>query len=154
MMRDIAHVTAMVLLTVVLSMGLSPLDMWAEEAGTGGVPEPTQVPVPTTPASTPETSAPSGPSAPQSSASPEPASPPVPKEHPFVSLTGLVMQPPYLAIRVGVALMGAMTSGVVWVIPGENNRQNAQAVWDKTVRNNWGWPEFVQAVSAPSGKKP
>src|SRR5437867_7986108 len=68
MMRDIAHVPAMVRLTVVFTMGLLPPDMWAEEAGTGGVAEPTQVPVPTTPASTPETSAPGGPSAPQSSA--------------------------------------------------------------------------------------
>ena len=127
------------LLMAILSVGLAAQVTGAQEAGTTAAPEATQPPQP--PASPPAQAEPI--------ATPAPVPPAPPAQSKLVGLSGLLMQPPYFALRFGVALVGAMTSGVVWIMPGENSRQNAQAVWEKTTRNYWGWPEFVGALSAP-----
>ena len=145
MKKTNARIVAVFGIVTVLGGMSAPLGVLAQEGSTP--PEGQQTPR-AAPASTPD-AAPPTPAPAESTGTSVPTLASPPPQSKLVSISGLVMQPPYLALRFGVALVGAMTSGVVWIMPGENSRQNAQAVWEKTVKNYWGWPEFVGALSAP-----
>lgn len=88
-------------------------------------------------------------------ASPPPAPPsPLPEENLMVNATGLVLQPLYLVLRVPVALIGGLAGGMVWAVSGGQNLEGAKGIWETTVFQNWGWPEFVREPGAPSAPAP
>jgi hypothetical protein len=61
-------------------------------------------------------------------------------------ITGLVMQPVYLAVKVPVATVGAIVGACVWPFSGDM----AEKTWDATVKDPWGWPDFVRRFGAQS----
>ena len=83
----------------------------------------------------------------------EPSPPPPAKEITFTNvlpdISGLVMQPVFLAIRLPVAVMGGVVGGVLWPFGGESH-ESAHQVWDATVGPPWSWPDFVRGVGGKS----
>jgi hypothetical protein len=127
-------IVAVTLSLLALSLAMRPGESGAQEAVT-------QEAEPSTAASAP--------------ASPPPAPPaPFPEESVLVNVTGLVLQPPYLILRAPVALIGGLAGGMVWAASGGQDREGAQRIWETTVFQNWGWPEFVRALGASSAPAP
>jgi hypothetical protein len=127
-------------LIAVAAIGFSAGLAWTQEAGTASAE------LPTSQAPSPEPSAPA----------PAPAvAAPRPKPHPdtlWQGITGLVLQPPFTILRAPVAVFGALGSGLLWAVTGGGDAEGAKKLWDATVRNNWGWPEFVQMFTGPPAK--
>jgi hypothetical protein len=83
----------------------------------------------------------------------KPSSPPPAEERTHENvlsdISGLVMQPVFLAIRIPVAVMGGVVGGVLWPFGGESH-DSAHQVWTATVGPPWGWPDFVQSLGRQS----
>lgn len=63
-------------------------------------------------------------------------------------ITGLAMQPVYLAVKVALVVVGGLASGATWAATG-GKTDEAKRVWDATVPQAWGWPEFVRRLGKP-----
>lgn len=117
--------------------------------------EPSQEPspAPSAPAPAEEVVTPPQPQEPRQEPSPPPATPPPAKELTVKTvlpdITGLVMQPVFLAIKLPVAVLGGIVGGVLWPFGGENH-ESAHQVWKTTVGPPWVWPEFVRGLGGQS----
>ena len=60
-------------------------------------------------------------------------------------ISGLVMQPVFLAIKLPVAVIGGVVGGVLWPFGGENH-ESAHKLWNATVGPPWSWPEFARGL--------
>ena len=84
---------------------------------------------------------------------PEPSSPPPAKEvtapNVLADISGLIMQPIFLAIRLPVAVMGGVAGGVLWPFGGASH-DSAHQVWNATVGPPWSWPDFVRGLGEQS----
>lgn len=85
--------------------------------------------------------------------SPPPVTPPPAKEltikNVLLDISGLVMQPVFLVIKLPVAVIGGVVGGVLWPFGGENH-EGAQQVWNATVAPPWNWPDFVRGLGGKS----
>ena len=86
-------------------------------------------------------------SAPKETAPTEAAAKPkeavAPTSH-WPDITGLVMQPVFLAVKLPVAVVGAVVGAVLWAV----SRDTAEKIWNVTVGPPWGWPDFVRGLGA------
>lgn len=64
-------------------------------------------------------------------------------------ITGLAMQPVYMAVKLALVVVGGIASGVTWAATG-GKTDETKRVWDAMVPQPWGWPEFVRKL----GKSP
>jgi hypothetical protein len=116
--------------------------------------EPSQEPspAPSAPAPAEEGTLPQPPE-PRQEPSPPPAPPPPAKELTVTTvlpdLSGLAMQPVFLAIKLPVAVIGGIVGGVLWPFGGESH-ESAHQVWKATVGPPWVWPEFVRGLGGQS----
>jgi len=116
--------------------------------------EPSQEPspAPSVPAPAEEVTPPQ-PKEPRPEPGPPPGTPPPAKELTLKTvlpdISGLVIQPLFLAIKLPVAVMGGVVGGVLWPFGGENH-EGAQKVWNATVGPPWVWPEFVRGIGGQS----
>jgi hypothetical protein len=65
-------------------------------------------------------------------------------------ITGLVMQPVFLAVKLPVATVGAIVGACLWPF----SRDMAEKTWDATVKDPWGWPDFVRRLGKPREAAP
>ena len=109
-------------------------------------------PAPSVPATVEEVTSPQ-PQEPRQEPSPPPGTPPPAKEFTLTNvlpdISGLVMQPVFLAIKLPVAVMGGVVGGVLWPFGGEGH-ESAQTVWNATVAPPWNWPDFVRGLGGKS----
>lgn len=68
-------------------------------------------------------------------------------------ITGLAMQPVYIAVKLALAVVGGIASGVAWAATG-GKTDEAKRVWDATVPQPWGWPDFVRKLGKPAERAP
>jgi|GEM_PF-4023237 len=102
------------------------------------------VPTETVPAeAAPAETAPTQPAPTEAAAKPKEAV--APSSH-WPDITGLVMQPVFLAVKLPVAVVGAVVGAVLWPF----SRDMAEKTWDATVKDPWGWPDFVRRFGAQS----
>jgi len=78
---------------------------------------------------------------------------PVTPQNPLIDLSGLAMQPVFLAVKIPIAVVGAVAGGLVWAANGGSTEQ-AQTVWGPTMGGTWGWPEFVRSFGKSELTKP
>jgi len=64
----------------------------------------------------------------------------------LADVSGLVMQPIYLAFRIPVAVVGGVAGAAVWAATG-GNTEVAQRIWKPTLTSPWAWPAFVRGLS-------
>ena len=88
-------------------------------------------------------------------AAPQDAMPPkaVSPAYLWPDITGLIMQPLYLAVKIPVAVGGAIMGAVGWVMSG-GDRREAQGIWDASMGGPWGWPEFVRGLGKTEDDAP
>lgn len=83
----------------------------------------------------------------------EPSPPPLAKEltqeNVLADISGLIMQPLFLAIRLPVAVIGGVVGGVLWPFGGESH-DSAHKLWNATVGPPWSWPEFARGLGGQS----
>ena len=65
-------------------------------------------------------------------------------------ITGLVMQPVFLAVKLPVATVGAIVGACLWPF----SRDMAEKTWEATVKDPWGWPDFVRRLGKPREAAP
>jgi hypothetical protein len=61
----------------------------------------------------------------------------------FPEATGLAMQPPYVLIKLGIAAVGGVLSGLTWVATAGND-EPAKRIWTSTTSGPWTWHEWIK----------
>jgi len=116
---------------------------------TAGETAPTETaPTETAPAeAAPAETAPTQPAPTEAAAEPKEAV--APTNH-WPDITGLVMQPVFLAVKLPVATVGAIVGACLWPF----SRDMAEKTWEATVKDPWGWPDFVRRLGKPREAAP
>jgi hypothetical protein len=133
--------------SVAIAWMLAGLLAWA--AAPVSLTYPAQESPPLLPDAPPATAAPDAAPVPPPPAQTDPVTP----QNPMLDLSGLAMQPVFLAVKIPVAVVGAIAGGLVWAANGGSTEQ-AQTVWGPTMGGTWGWPEFVRSFSKPAPETP
>jgi len=70
----------------------------------------------------------------------------VPPQPTLLEATGLAFQMPYVLVKVVIATVGSIASGLTWIATG-GNTEAANTVWSSTTSGPWSWPDWVTQQS-------
>ncbi len=70
----------------------------------------------------------------------------------LVEASGLIFQPPYYLVKLGIATVGTIATGVVWAA-SLGNDEPAKSIWAKTTSGPWAWHGWIRNEGDSTGCK-
>jgi hypothetical protein len=61
----------------------------------------------------------------------------------FPEATGLAFQPPYVLVKLGIAAVGGVVSGLTWVATAGRD-EPAKTIWTSTTSGPWTWHGWLK----------